>query len=163
MPWKDVPDARRRTMAAIKGKDTKPELALRRLLHGMGYRYRLHRRDLPGTPDIVFPSRRKVIEVRGCFWHQHHGCRRARLPATREGYWLPKLARNVERDCENEARLTARGWGQLVVWECEMVAPAAVLRRCAAFLDGDAPAGCVHRKLISSPRRLREVPGSGRH
>lgn len=151
MPWEDVPDARRRTMAAIKGKDTKPELALRRLLHGAGYRYRLHRRDLPGTPDIVFPSRRKVIEVRGCFWHQHHGCRRASLPATREGYWLPKLARNVGRDRENEARLAAQGWQQLVVWECEMADPAAVLRTCAAFLGGDAHDGLRSHEIRQHP------------
>lgn len=163
MPWTDVSDARRRNMAAVKCKDTKPEIALRHLLHTMGYRYRLHRRDLPGTPDIVFPSRRKVIEVRGCFWHQHHSCRRARLPATREGYWLPKLARNIGRDRENEARLTAQGWRQLVVWECEMADLAAVLRRCAAFLDDNVLRNCVQMEPVRRPRHPHEDPGNGRH
>ncbi len=163
MPWKDVSDTRRRNMAAIKGKDTKPEIALRHLLYAMGYRYRLHRRDLPGTPDIVFPSRRKVIEVRGCFWHQHHGCRRARLPGTREDYWLPKLARNVRRDRENEARLTAQGWQQLVVWECDMADPIAVVRRCAAFLDGNMLRDCVCIEPVSRPRHPHEGPGNGHH
>lgn len=107
-------------MARVRGKDTGPEVAVRRLLHGMGYRFRLHRRDLPGTPDIVLPGRRAVVQVHGCFWHQHEGCPRARPPATRRDFWLPKLARNKDRDREAEARLRDLGWRTLVVWECEL-------------------------------------------
>ena len=133
-PWADVPDARRAVMRAIKAKDTKPEVAVRRLLHAMGYRFRLHRRDLPGTPDIVFPSRHKVIQVHGCFWHQHEGCRRATLPATRQDYWLPKLGRNRERDAENVIDLARLGWDLLTVWECEVHDQAAVVKRLCNFL-----------------------------
>jgi len=118
-PWPDVPDARRRTMRAIKGKDTKPELVVRRLLHRLGYRFRLHGRDLPGTPDIVFPSRRKVLEVRGCFWHAH-GCARSAIPKTRAEFWADKLAANSRRDAVNIQRLDELGWKTLEVWQCEM-------------------------------------------
>ena len=97
--WSDVPEARRVTMRAVKAKNTKPEMVVRRLVHGMGYRYRLHRKDLPGKPDLTFAQRRKVIFVHGCFWHQHSaaGCRGARMPLTRSEYWRPKLERNGER------------------------------------------------------------------
>ncbi|MFC3003918.1 very short patch repair endonuclease [Falsiroseomonas tokyonensis] len=115
-----MPEGRRATMRGNKKKDTRPELAVRRLLHAMGFRFRLHRRDLPGTPDVVFPTRRKAIQVHGCFWHQHEGCRSATLPATRQEYWLPKLARNRERDRQAEAALTALGWQVMTVWECEV-------------------------------------------
>ena len=106
-------------MRGNRGKDTKPELTLRRALHGMGYRFRLHRRDLPGTPDIVLPRHRAAIQVHGCFWHQHLGCDRAHMPKSRQEYWGPKLARNVARDRDNERRLVEAGWRVLVVWECE--------------------------------------------
>lgn len=119
-PWADVPDARRAIMRANKGKHTKPEITVRRMLHAMGYRFRLHRRNLPGTPDIVFPSRRKAIQVHGCFWHQHEGCSEAIIPSTRQEYWGPKLARNRERDREKEADLEALGWRSITVWECEI-------------------------------------------
>ena len=127
--------ARRATMRANTAKNTKPELAVRRLLHAMGYRFRLHRRDLPGTPDIVFPGRRKVVHVHGCFWHQHDGCRRASTPATRRDYWLPKLARNKERDGQVDTALALLGWEAAVVWECELAAPALLAGRLRAFLD----------------------------
>ena len=91
---------------------------MRRLVHGLGYRYRLHRRDLPGHPDLVFPGRRKVILVHGCFWHQH-GCPIYRYPKSRLDFWVPKLERNVERDRSNQARLRELGWDILVVWECQ--------------------------------------------
>ena len=133
-PWADVPDARRAVMRGNKAKDTKPEIAGRQVLHAMGYRFRLHRRDLPGTPDIVFPGRRKVIQVHGCFWHQHEGCRNATLPATRQDYWLPKLARNRERDAENDARLVRLGWSILTVWECEVFDQAKIVRQLQDFL-----------------------------
>lgn len=118
--WDGVPEARRAVMRANRGKDTKPEVAVRRMLHAMGYRFRLHRRDLPGTPDIVLPGRRKVVQVHGCFWHQHEGCSRATLPATRRDFWLPKLARNRQRDATAEAGLRALGWEVATVWECEL-------------------------------------------
>jgi len=114
----DVPESRRRNMSAIKGRNTKPELTLRRLLHRMGYRFRLHQRDLPGTPDLVFPSRRTIVFVHGCFWHRHVGCRNAVLPATRREFWDAKLTENVSRDARNIARLEAAGWHTIVIWEC---------------------------------------------
>jgi DNA mismatch endonuclease Vsr len=113
----NVTDGRRENMRRIKSKDTKPEMAVRSLLHALGYRYRLHRRDLPGKPDIVFPSRRKVVEVRGCYWH-FHGCERSRMPSTRADYWGPKIAGNKERDTRNITQLKAMGWDVLEIWEC---------------------------------------------
>jgi DNA mismatch endonuclease (patch repair protein) len=106
-------------MRRIRKRNTKPELAVRRAAHALGVRFRLHRRDLPGTPDLVFPRHRKVIQVHGCFWHQHKGCKLARQPKSRLDYWLPKLARNIERDHATRAALEAAGWACLVVWECE--------------------------------------------
>lgn len=107
-------------MRAVKGKDTKPEMAVRRMVHAAGYRYRLHRKDLPGKPDLAFGQRRKAVFVHGCFWHQHLDamCRRARMPLTRSDYWRPKLERNKERDARNMADLNHLGWDVLVIWEC---------------------------------------------
>jgi DNA mismatch endonuclease (patch repair protein) len=105
-------------MSRVRHKDTTPEMVVRRLVHGLGYRYRLHRRDLPGQPDLVFPGRRKVILVHGCFWHQH-GCPIYRYPKSRLDFWGPKRARNVQRDQQNQARLHHLGWDVLVVWECQ--------------------------------------------
>ena len=121
----DVPPARRRNLAAVAGKDTAPELFVRRTLHAMGHRFRLRRRDLPGTPDIVLAGRRKIIEVRGCFWHRHPdpACKNAVLPRTRAAWWAEKLDRNVARDARNLAALRAAGWSVLVVWECEAKSP----------------------------------------
>jgi DNA mismatch endonuclease (patch repair protein) len=107
-------------MRRIKSKGMKPELIVRTMVHNMGYRYRLHSRDLPGKPDLVFRPRKKVIEVRGCFWHQHRGCREAHIPKSRSGYWLPKLAGNRQRDKANYKQLLKLGWRILVVWECEV-------------------------------------------
>lgn len=118
----------------IESAVTKPELAVRRLAHGMGYRYRLNRRDLPGTPDLVFPSRRKVIFVHGCFWHQHDCRLGQKQPSTNRDYWLPKLARNVERDAENQTRLAQLGWEALIVWECEIKNTSVLRDRIRAFL-----------------------------
>ncbi len=106
-------------MQRIKGRDTRPELRVRKLVHGMGYRYRLHRKDLPGKPDLVFAPRRKVIFVHGCFWHQHRGCRAGRMPASNLDYWGPKLCRNLERDNMARTMLEQAGWDVLVVWDCE--------------------------------------------
>ncbi|MCJ2101012.1 very short patch repair endonuclease [Methylobacterium sp. E-046] len=123
-------------MRANKGRDTKPELIVRRLLHSMGYRFRLHRRDLPGTPDIVLPRHRAAIQVHGCFWHQHQGCRHANLPRSRSAYWHPKLARNVERDAHAISALEALGWRVLVLWECELRDPESTRARLSSFLFG---------------------------
>lgn len=121
-------------MASNKGKNTKPELLLRSCLHAMGYRFRLHRKNLPGTPDIVFGRRYKVIWIHGCFWHAHPGCRFATTPKTRADYWVPKLARNRERDEQHERMLHEMGWETLTVWECEMGNPAPLRDRLVAFL-----------------------------
>src|SRR5262245_43501325 len=126
-------EARSRNMGAIKGKNTKPELVVRRLLHAAGYRFRLHRRDLPGRPDIVFSSRRKVILVAGCFWHRHPGCGFAYTPKTRPDFWRAKFDRNVERDHKVVAALDACGWGHLVIWECELADVNLLMIRVAAF------------------------------
>ena len=115
----DVPDARRRNLAAIRDKDTKPELVVRRLLHAAGYRYRVHVRDLPGRPDLVFSARRKVIEIRGCFWHLH-GCANSVLSKTRVEWWTAKLEGNAARDARNVAALESAGWRVQVVWECQI-------------------------------------------
>jgi DNA mismatch endonuclease (patch repair protein) len=108
-------------MSLVRAKDTKPEMVVRRLLHGLGFRFRLHRRDLPGCPDIVLPRYRTAIFVHGCFWHQHDDptCWRSRMPKTRQDFWVPKLERNVLRDQEVVAELRALGWNVVVVWECE--------------------------------------------
>lgn len=124
-------------MRAIRSKDMKPELAVRRLVHGMGYRYRLHRHGLPGRPDMVFASRRKVIFVHGCYWHQHSdpGCKIARRPKSNRDYWLPKLDGNVVRDADNQVRLRELGWDSLVIWECEVRAGEGIAERIRDFLD----------------------------
>jgi DNA mismatch endonuclease (patch repair protein) len=111
----------------IRKTDTKPELAVRRLVHAMGYRYRLHARGLRGTPDLVFPARRKVIFVHGCFWHQHDCRLGSKKPSTNAGYWHPKLARNGERDAETQRRLAALGWDVMVIWGCEVRAAALLI------------------------------------
>jgi DNA mismatch endonuclease (patch repair protein) len=124
---------RSRIMRAVKGRDTGPELAVRRMAHGLGYRYRLHRSDLPAKPDLVFASRRKVILVHGCFWHGH-GCKFSRVPKSNREYWLPKLERNKVRDAAQIKSLRASGWGVLVVWECKIKNAAVLMRRLRSFL-----------------------------
>lgn len=116
-----TPARRSENMRRIKSKDMKPELLVRQMVHGLGHRYRLHRKDLPGKPDLVFGPKRKVIFVHGCFWHGHEreGCLDARRPKSNTGYWNPKLTRNKERDAERIAALEANGWDVLVIWECE--------------------------------------------
>jgi DNA mismatch endonuclease, patch repair protein len=116
-------EARRKMMAGFRSKDTTPELLVRRALHRLGYRFRLHRGDLPGKPDIVLPRHRIAIMVHGCFWHQHDGCRDARMPRTRQDYWSEKFRRNRERDAQALDALTALGWRVAVIWECEARAP----------------------------------------
>ena len=124
-------------MALIRAKDTKPELLVRRLVHGLGYRYRLHRRDLPGTPDLVFPSRRSVIRIHGCFWHRHRHkwCALARLPKSRLGFWGPKLEGNAARDARNARALRRLGWRVMTIWECQLRNETRLARRIRGFLD----------------------------
>lgn len=107
-------------MSRIRSKDTWPELIVRSLLHWMGYRFRLYRKDLPGRPDIVLPKYKTVIFVHGCFWHQHKGCKRCTTPSTHQSYWLPKLQRNVQNDRKNRKKIKALGWQSIIVWECEV-------------------------------------------
>jgi DNA mismatch endonuclease (patch repair protein) len=112
--------SRSENMAKIRSSNTGPELRVRRALHQMGYRYRLHVKDLPGKPDIVFPGRKKIIFVHGCFWHQHKGCAEGRIPASRREYWIPKLSRTVARDAAHLEQLKKNGWELLVLWDCEI-------------------------------------------
>ncbi len=122
-------------MARVRGRDTAAEWTVRRLVYRLGYRYRLHARDLPGRPDLVFRGRRKVIFVHGCFWHRHD-CHLARLPKSNLEFWIPKLAANRDRDHANLAALEGRGWRVLVVWECELRDTNMLATRIADFLDG---------------------------
>lgn len=117
-----TPQRRSENMRRITSKGTRPEMIVRRMVHAMGYRYRLHRKDLPGRPDLVFPSRRKVIFVHGCFWHQHPSpsCRIVRQPKSNQDYWLKKLQHNRDRDVSHQAELRDLGWEQFTVWECEV-------------------------------------------
>lgn len=128
---------RSRIMAAVKSRDTSPELVVRRLFHASGFRYRLHVRSLPGTPDMVFPRLKKIINVSGCFWHMH-GCGRCRIPASHRHYWIAKLKRNAARDRRTTRALRRAGWSVLTVWECQTAGPkAARLRqRLEMFLSG---------------------------
>lgn len=121
-------------MRLIRARDTAPELIVRRMVHRLGFRFRLHVPGLPGKPDLVFPRLSKIIEVRGCFWHQHQGCADAHVPLTHADYWGPKLARNVARDESNLRQLRKLGWRALVIWECETKSPARLQKRLNAFL-----------------------------
>lgn len=130
-------EERSERMSRVRGKDSNPEMALRRLVHGMGFRYRLHRKDLPGKPDMVFPCRDAVIFMHGCFWHRHPRCRLARLPKSRITFWSEKLEANRLRDQRNQRKLRAMGWRVLVVWECQLSDPDKVSQRVRGFLDGN--------------------------
>jgi DNA mismatch endonuclease, patch repair protein len=110
---------RSRIMRAVGREDTTPELSVRRIAHKLGFRFRLHRKDLPGSPDIIFPKHRLCLFVHGCFWHRHHGCRKATTPKSNAAFWMDKFARNVERDARKVKALRALGWKVAVVWECQ--------------------------------------------
>jgi DNA mismatch endonuclease, patch repair protein len=131
-------ERRSANMRQIRSQNTSPELALRRMLHRLGYRFRLHRKDLPGKPDLVFPSRKKAIFVHGCFWHQHPECREGRVPSTRLEYWVPKSARNQQRDQAVQSALEKQGWQSLIVWECELKDATATSRTVKRFLGKPA-------------------------
>ena len=139
-------------MSAIRGKDTKPEMIVRRAIHSAGYRYRLHRRDLPGTPDLVFPRLKAVIFVHGCFWH-HHGCSNSSLPKVRAQFWKDKLLRNRRRDAENHSKLILEGWKERVLWECEL--SQSKLDATLRWLRG------LERRASHGMRKMRPT-GSGR-
>jgi DNA mismatch endonuclease, patch repair protein len=128
-----TPEQRRRIMQSVHSKDTGPEMFVRRLLFRSGFRFRVHRKDLPGTPDIVFSGRRKAIFVHGCYWHGH-GCKKGQPPKSGTAYWSEKIAKNRERDSRKQAELEALGWKVLTVWQCELVASASLERELKIFL-----------------------------
>ena len=115
-----VSERRSRNMSAIKSKNTKPEIKVRKVLHSMGYRFRLHSKDLPGSPDIVLPKFKTVIFVHGCFWHRHENCKYASTPKTRQEFWNKKFKENINRDNLNQANLSLKGWKIIIIWECQL-------------------------------------------
>jgi len=129
-------------MSRIRNRDTKPELIVRSLLHRMGYRFRLHRKDLPGKPDIVLPKYRTVIFVHGCFWHRHKGCQFAYKPKSKEQFWERKFSDNVKRDAVSQSQLFSMGWKVLTVWECEV----SDRLQCAAMLRQQLTTFCTYDK-----------------
>lgn len=133
------PAERSEVMRRVRSKDTKPEVFVRSVLHRMGYRFRLHRKDLPGNPDIVLPKHRTAVFIHGCFWHQHPGCRKATVPQNNRDYWERKLSRNVERDALSVRALEEAGWRVVILWECEIPRDEASLRErlCDEFDRAD--------------------------
>ncbi|WP_082885133.1 very short patch repair endonuclease [Bradyrhizobium stylosanthis] len=143
--------ARSRIMRSIPQKDTKPEVLVRKTIHAMGFRFRLHDRNLPSRPDIVLRCHKAIIQVHGCFWHQH-GCSLSSIPRTRTEYWLPKLARNVERDAANVRLLEGMGWRVLTVWECDLKEPKRIARKLKAFILSRQTLRKPSRSLSTSKR-----------
>ena len=141
-----TPPERSRRMALIRSRNTKPEIFVRSLLHRLRYRFRIHQAQLPGRPDIVFPKRRKVVFVHGCFWHQHPGCKIAHLPRSRQEYWAAKFEANCRRDAEHLNLLLAEGWEVCVVWECELKDQARLTGSLIGFLG--------------APGRSKDKPGA---
>lgn len=156
-----TPAARSARMARVRSKDTRIELVVRRLAHRLGYRYRLHDRRLPGTPDLVFAGRRAVIFVHGCFWHSHEDprCRKSTTPASNKEFWAAKLARNKQRDLAAIEELTEAGWRCLVIWECELKNAAAISRLSQTLLDFLGPPG-RSPKVDGSRIRLQQPAAS---
>ena len=159
-----ITEARSRLMSRIRRANTRPERIVRSLLHRLGYRFRTQLRGIPGRPDVAFPGRRKGILVHGCFWHQHTGCRHARIPATRQAFWAAKFDRNRERDQRLLVAAEALGWEMLVVWECETRDAAALEARLTAFVGatrvGGSPTRAGSFPLPPSPPTLLGA-GSG--
>jgi DNA mismatch endonuclease (patch repair protein) len=140
------PAVRGRMMSGIRGKNTKPEMLVRRALFASGYRFRLHRRDLPGAPDIVLPGRKVAIFAHGCFWHMHAGCKNAKLPSTRREFWRGKLEANVERDRRAIELLLTDGWRVLTVWECatrDAIALTNLRESLSRWIEGSEPTGVI--------------------
>ncbi len=129
------PEERSERMRRIRAKNTAPEMVVRGFVHALGFRYRLHDKNLPGCPDLVFPARHKVILVHGCFWHRHNRCPLARLPKSRLDFWLPKLEGNKRRDALKLRQLSRLGWKSLVIWECELRDPMRVMFKTLMFLE----------------------------
>lgn len=134
-------EERSERMSRVKSKGSKAEMIVRRLVHGLGYRYRLHATELPGKPDLVFRPRKKTIFVHGCFWHRHQKCSLARLPKSRLDFWLPKLEGNRKRDIRNQRQLKSMGWEHLIIWECEINEGAKLQDRIIKFLEADSKGG----------------------
>lgn len=128
------PEQRSERMSRVRGKNTKPELLVRRVVWSLRFRYRLHNKHLPGKPDLVFAGKRKVIFVHGCFWHQHDNCHKYRMPQTKLDFWLPKLQGNAKRDALNQQLLRQRGWNSLVIWECQLKDTNKLTERITNFL-----------------------------
>ncbi|MCY4054439.1 MAG: DNA mismatch endonuclease Vsr [Cyanobacteria bacterium MAG CAR4_bin_6] len=148
----DIVNTKRRSelMAGIRGRDTAPELAVRRIAHRMGLRFRIHRKDLPGRPDLVLPKHHLVVFVHGCFWHRHEGCSLAYTPKSRVDFWVDKFASNISRDVRQQAALKTLGWRVLVIWECETRDEVAVRSRLAAAIHCEEP--CPQQKETVSAR-----------
>lgn len=132
-----TPDKRSLIMSKIKGKDTKPEKIVRSILHRMGYRFRLHRKDLPGNPDIVLSKHKKVIFVHGCFWHGHKDCPRAKRPSTNKKFWNEKLTKNIDRDKKNQEKLQQAGWTPLVIWQCQIKEDQGIKEKLSEFFSSE--------------------------
>ncbi len=128
------PETRSYNMSQIRGKNTRPELIVRRYLHGLGFRYRLHDNNLPGSPDIVLPKHKVAIQIRGCFWHGHENCKYFKLPATRKEWWLEKIQKTKQRDIDGDRRISEMGWNLIEIWECEL--KKAVLKTTLESLPG---------------------------
>lgn len=128
-------EKRSEIMSKVRSKNTRPEVIIRRLIFGMGYRFRLHVRELPGKPDIVMLGRKKIIDVRGCFWHGHQDCKYGKLPKTREYFWKEKIERNRQRDLDNVCLLKSKGWRVLVVWQCELKTVDSLKMRLFEFIE----------------------------
>jgi DNA mismatch endonuclease (patch repair protein) len=158
-------DQRSANMRAIRGKHTAPEMAVRKAAHRLGLRFRLHRKDLPGRPDLVFPKWRTIVFVNGCFWHGHAECRRARIPLTNVEFWREKLSRNIERDRKNYRELRAMGWHVEVIWQCDIaddIAAAAALVRIPTFrLRRNAARGHCRVRKPSGTRAVKHDDGLG--
>ena len=144
-PWADVAPDRRRIMAAIRGRDTKPEMLVRRLLHRLGYRFRVGQRQFGWRPDVLFSARKKAIFIHGCFWHGHQPCSTWRPPKTRSKIWESKLTKNRERDLRTVADFDRQGWATLVLWECELRSVDLVTQRLVEFLG---PTRCNGHHLV---------------
>lgn len=159
---------RSRIMRSVRSENTRPELIVRSTLHRLGYRFRLHRKDLPGKPDIVFPGRHKVIFINGCFWHGHDCPRGSRVPKSNREYWIAKIARNRERDILHFSALETRGWQALAVWECQCANSSGLSQILNGFLGQHFPVGrkkdCDDR-VLQSPRRKarRQSSAAGMH
>jgi DNA mismatch endonuclease (patch repair protein) len=131
------PKRRSEIMSRVTGKNTRPEIVVRKLLHGLGYRFRLHRKDLPGRPDVVLPKWRTVVFIHGCFWHRHVGCPNTRTPKSRIEFWTSKFEENIQRDRITRERLEALGWRVLVIWECELGDVASLTERIRRFIESE--------------------------